>query len=178
MIRSVLSRLGRSLNLGSAQVMFLYLRSQLACPHPTWCRSVPHPWPPRLGIVSASLPGLQGRPSCVAGPCYVFVECLSLSLFFFFLRFFFVLMLIILKKSVLNWLQRRVYFVLGFWTQSMWDLNFPTKNQTCGPCIGRQNPNHWAIRDILPSGSLPAALVPISVPSGSLVPEAPLAKLQ
>ena len=89
MIRSVLSRLGRSLNLGSAQVMFLYLRSQLACPHPTWCRSVPHSWTLLLGLVSVLLPGLQGRPSCVAGPCYVFVEWLSLSHFFFLKIFLF-----------------------------------------------------------------------------------------
>ena len=114
MIRSVLSRLGRSLNLGSAQVMFLYLRSQLACPHPTWCRSVPHPWPPRLGIVSASLPGLQGRPSCVAGPCYVFVECLSLSLSFFFFKIFFVLMLIIFKKVCIELVTTSCLFCFGF----------------------------------------------------------------
>ena len=29
-----------------------------------------------------------------------------------------------------------------------WDLSFPTRDQTGVPCIGRQVPKHWAIREV------------------------------
>ena len=41
-----------------------------------------------------------------------------------------------------------LFHVLVFWPQGMWDLSFPTGDQTHTPCIGRQNLNHWATRDI------------------------------
>lgn len=93
MIHSVLKRLGRSPHLGSTQVMFLDLRSQLARPDPPGVGAAPLHWtllgvsptPGRTWDLSLpSLPALQGRLSPVAGPSCVFAECLSLSL----LRFF------------------------------------------------------------------------------------------
>lgn len=93
MIHSVLRRLGRSPHLGSAQVLFLDLRSQLARPDPPGAGAAPGhqpllgvaPTPGRTWDLSLpSLPALRGRLSPVAGPSCVFAEWLSLSL----LRFF------------------------------------------------------------------------------------------
>ena len=30
----------------------------------------------------------------------------------------------------------------------MWDLSFPTRDQSCNPCIGRWNLGHWTIREV------------------------------
>ena len=41
--------------------------------------------------------------------------------------------------------------VLGFCLLAkadIWDLCSPSKNQTCSPCIGRQNLNHWTAREV------------------------------
>ena len=35
-----------------------------------------------------------------------------------------------------------------FWPQDIWDLISPTRDQTCTPCIGRQNLNHWITREV------------------------------
>ena len=32
-----------------------------------------------------------------------------------------------------------VVYVLFVWPQGIWDLPFPTREQTCTPCIGRQS---------------------------------------
>lgn len=35
-----------------------------------------------------------------------------------------------------------------FWPRGMWDLSFLTRDRTCTPCIGRQNLNHWTVREV------------------------------
>ena len=37
---------------------------------------------------------------------------------------------------------------LVFWPQGMWDLSFPTRDQSCTPCMGRQNLNHWITGEV------------------------------
>ena len=34
------------------------------------------------------------------------------------------------------------------WTQGMWDLSFPTRDQTCKPCTGKWSLNHWTTRKV------------------------------
>ena len=41
-----------------------------------------------------------------------------------------------------------LFCVLVFWPQGMWDLSFPTRDQTCTPCMGRQNVNHWITGEV------------------------------
>ena len=48
-------------------------------------------------------------------------------------------------KSLLNLLL--YFFCFGFWPQGTWDLSFPTRDQTCTPCMGRQSLNHWITGD-------------------------------
>ena len=50
------------------------------------------------------------------------------------------------KKSLLNLLQHCFCFI--FWVFAMWDLNSPTRDQTCTPCSGRQNFNHRTTREV------------------------------
>ena len=39
-------------------------------------------------------------------------------------------------------------YALVFWLRGMWDLSSLTGNQTCAPCIRRQNLNHWTAREV------------------------------
>ena len=40
-------------------------------------------------------------------------------------------------------------YVLVFWPQGTWHLSFPTRDQTCTPCIGWWwSLNHWATREV------------------------------
>ena len=41
-----------------------------------------------------------------------------------------------------------LFYVLVFWLRGMWDLSSLTRNQTCAPCIRRQNLNHWTAREV------------------------------
>ena len=41
-----------------------------------------------------------------------------------------------------------LFYVLVFWARGMWDWSSLTRNQTCTPCIGWQNFNHWATREV------------------------------
>ena len=41
-----------------------------------------------------------------------------------------------------------LFYVLVFWLRGMWDLSSLTGNQTCAPCIRRQNLNHWTAREV------------------------------
>ena len=34
-------------------------------------------------------------------------------------------------------------------SRSMWDLSWPTKDQSCMPCVARQVLNHWTTREVL-----------------------------
>lgn len=38
--------------------------------------------------------------------------------------------------------------LVWFWPQGMWDLSFPTRDQSCTPCMGRQNLNHWITGEV------------------------------
>ena len=35
-----------------------------------------------------------------------------------------------------------LFHALVFWPRGMWDLSFPTRDQTCTPCTGRGSLNH------------------------------------
>ena len=35
-----------------------------------------------------------------------------------------------------------LFYALVVWPRGVWDLSFPTKNQTCTPCTGRGSLNH------------------------------------
>ena len=41
-----------------------------------------------------------------------------------------------------------LFYVLVFWLQGMWDLSFPTRDQTRTPCIGRRSLNHCITREV------------------------------
>ena len=41
-----------------------------------------------------------------------------------------------------------LFHVLDFWPRGKWNLNSPTRDQTCTPCIGRWGLNTWATREI------------------------------
>ena len=41
-----------------------------------------------------------------------------------------------------------LFYVLFFGATGMWDLSFPTRNQTCTPCIGRQSLNQYTTREV------------------------------
>ena len=47
-----------------------------------------------------------------------------------------------------------------FWLWEVWDLSYPTRNETCTPCIGRQSLNHKTIRDVSSTYSLSDRSVP------------------
>ena len=44
-----------------------------------------------------------------------------------------------------------LFYVLVFGPRSMWDLKSTTKDRTHTPCVGRQSPNPWTTREILPN---------------------------
>ena len=44
-----------------------------------------------------------------------------------------------------------LFYVLGVWSQGMWGLSSPTRNQTCTACIGKWGLNHWTIREVPPA---------------------------
>ena len=41
-----------------------------------------------------------------------------------------------------------LFYVLGVWSQGMWGLSSPTRDQAHTSCIGRQSLNHWTARDV------------------------------
>ena len=69
-----------------------------------------------------------------------FITFLFLDFFFFGQGPFFKSLLNLLTIFLLPLL---FFSVLGFWPRGMWNLSSPTRDQTCIPCIGRQNLNHW-----------------------------------
>ena len=76
--------------------------------------------------------------------------CLSLILlpfFFFFFKGF--LMWTVFLKVVIKFVTTCFHFTFWpFGPWGMWDPNSPTRDETHRPCNGRQNPNHWAIREV------------------------------
>ena len=42
-----------------------------------------------------------------------------------------------------------LFYISVFWPWGMWDLSSITRDWTCAPCFGRQNLNHWTIREVL-----------------------------
>ena len=65
---------------------------------------------------------------------------------FYFLRFFWCGPFL---KSLLNLLQYCFWFMFWFfWPQGMWCLSSLTWDQTCTPCIGRWNLNHWTTGEV------------------------------
>ena len=54
------------------------------------------------------------------------------------------------KEKKVYWVCYNIASVLcfGFWPQGRWDLSSPTRDQTCNPCIGRLNLNHWTAREV------------------------------
>ena len=67
---------------------------------------------------------------------------LSFFLFFFswcgpFLKFFIEFVKILL-----------LFYVLVYWSWAMWDLGFPTRDQTHTSCIGRWSLNHRTTREV------------------------------
>ena len=41
-----------------------------------------------------------------------------------------------------------LFYVLFLWPRGMWGLSFPTRDQTCTPCIGWWSLNHWTTRKV------------------------------
>ena len=41
-----------------------------------------------------------------------------------------------------------LFYVLFFCMQNIWDLSFPTRDQTRTACIGRPSLNLWAAREV------------------------------
>ena len=58
--------------------------------------------------------------------------------------FFFLLMWTIFKIFIEFVTIVFLFYVLVFWPQGTWELNSPTRDQTCTPCIGWLSLNHWA----------------------------------
>ena len=59
---------------------------------------------------------------------------------------------IFLKSSVDFVTTLLLFHVLFFCPQGMWDHSSLTRDQTCTPCIGRWNLNHWTSREVTPGG--------------------------
>ena len=49
---------------------------------------------------------------------------------------------------ILNIFIEFVTICFGFLPRGMWDLSSLTRDQTSTPCNGRQNLNHWIIREV------------------------------
>ena len=92
---------------------------------------------PALGIAlqsSSEARPLEIRKGCGGGWEGAFPYCV----FFFFFKAF---------KKIWMWTMFKVFiefvtilllfYVLVFWPGGMWDLSFPTSNQSCTPCSGR-----------------------------------------
>ena len=41
-----------------------------------------------------------------------------------------------------------LFYALVFWSRNMWGLNFPIRDWTLTPCIGRWSLNHWTTREV------------------------------
>ena len=64
-----------------------------------------------------------------------------------FLVFFVCLFLFFLSRVCYPATKMLLFYVLVFWLRLMCDLSFPTRDQTCSPCIVSQSASHWTARE-------------------------------
>ena len=64
---------------------------------------------------------------------------------------FILLLLYFFKVLIESFVMLLLFGVLIVWLWGIWDLNSPTRDQTCTSCIGRWSLNHWTARAVLGS---------------------------